>query len=210
MKKYKEGIELEKISESENQPVSAFIMFKSTGNTKRTLEAFDEKNKNIKEKIIVKGQPEWVDKIKVEQGLEPQFLIWNNFRVSEEKKRCKKLGYFIFVFIMVIICVFIISFLKDKKRQSSQFVKGIKCVKQVNNEYAFLDYNAKTEDQNGDFHCYCYSIYLKGTSYIYQQRFPDGQTHCIEWYNSYFWSNLIIYFTGTLIAFFTASSSKIV
>jgi hypothetical protein len=50
--------------------------------------------------------------LKVQNAVEPELLIWENFGVSKISRAFRILFYIIFVFCMLVLCFYIISFLE--------------------------------------------------------------------------------------------------
>ena len=76
--------ELKENSNDTNTPVMAFIIFKSMSNTKRVKNVWDQRQQSKGWRdYFKKPDPKlWLENLTVLNGLEPQFLIWENFRVS--------------------------------------------------------------------------------------------------------------------------------
>ena len=51
--------------------------------------------------------------LNVEQAVEPELLIWENFGVSTSSRFFRLLFYIIFVFAMLVVCIYIISYLEN-------------------------------------------------------------------------------------------------
>ena len=104
-----------------NQAVSAFVLFRSMEGVERAKYGFKTywlertwfsiftccKSEKRKSKML---NGKWLH---VEQAVEPELLIWENFGVSTSSRFFRLMFYIIFVIAMLVGCVYIISYLEN-------------------------------------------------------------------------------------------------
>jgi hypothetical protein len=96
--------------------------------------------------------------LEVERCLEPEFLLWENFGVSNNSRRIRYFIYFIFVVFMLVVCFYIILLLEKAGDAASNEVPDVQCPTEVDINAANIDYYADISVRTGDFHCFCKNL----------------------------------------------------
>jgi hypothetical protein len=123
--KEKYFLSLEKIGKN-NQAVAAFVTFRSMEGVQRAIRGFKSTrlqrgwftlfycctNSRQKSKLF---KNRW---LKVEQAVEPELLIWENFGVGRINRVIRILFYLIFVLFMLVLCFYVVSYLEGAQNKA--------------------------------------------------------------------------------------------
>lgn len=115
-----------------NQAVCAFVLFRSMEGVERVKHAFragrlqrcwfslfwcctSEKRKSrfFNRKWLV-----------LEEAVEPELLLWENFGVSSSSRFFRVIFYFLFVILMLVVCTYIISYLETASNDAQNQIFG--------------------------------------------------------------------------------------
>lgn len=116
-----------------NQPVTAFILFRSMEGVERCIHAYSEwkitkwffqifECLQTEKQKAKKFKGRW---LKVNRGVEPELLLWENFGVTGSSKMIRLFIYIIFVVFMLIFCFYIILVLERASNNASDQVPDI-------------------------------------------------------------------------------------
>lgn len=149
-----------------NQALSAFVLFRSMEGVERAKSGFrshglsrcwfrvfhccrDEKRraKLFHGKHLV-----------VEEAVEPELLLWENFGVSTSSRFFRLLFYILFVFTMLIVCVYVISYLETASNEAESELAGVQCRDGIDALAANLDAGVSSGKRSGDLHCFCKNL----------------------------------------------------
>ena len=132
-------------------------------------------------------------------------LIWENFGVSRRSRFFRAIFYFLFVLVMLAVCIYMITILENASNEAENELSGVQCADNIDAKAANLDYYADQTKRTGDFHCFCKNLLaLEGVKKMEQFLFPlDRATHCREWYQRYL---LIIVVIGGIAVLITVGN----
>lgn len=153
-----------------NQVIAAFVIFRSMEGVLRAKRAFGYSS-------ITKGffrifyccVPEKMQKrklrgkfLRVEEAVEPDLLIWQNFGVTRAQSCLRVLLYIVYVVIMLGGCFLGVVFLENTLNEADKEIPSIACPQvAVTKELAHADWkNFVGTDlkANGNYHCYCKNV----------------------------------------------------
>ena len=139
---------------AESYPVSAFVLFKSFNDRKRVINAFQPNNKRNLLSWWLKtpfSAPIYYDLMYVEEGMEPELLIWPNFSI----KKYLKVIYKVLFWTAFASMVFLSGLFVHQLKSSNQELANIPCEANVDVVSATLDYMGPAQDRNGRYNCFC-------------------------------------------------------
>lgn len=123
----------------------------------------------------------------VEDAVEPEIILWENYGVKSTSRFLRIIFYFVFVFMMLLICFYVVYELEQLSNRTSRSMSDQNCRTNVDPQSANLDYYEDTSKRTGDFECFCKQTYQRdGFNTMISFIFPlDGKKHCPEWFNKY-------------------------
>lgn len=155
-----------KLMNENNQPVSAFVLFRSMEGVERAKHAFrSSKLERFLYKVfkcclseerksrLFNGK--WLH---VEAAVEPELLIWENFGVSRSSRFFRIIFYILFVLFMLVACTYLISTLENASNEAENELSGVQCGTDIDPQAANLDFYADPSKRTGDFHCFCKNL----------------------------------------------------
>jgi hypothetical protein len=104
-------------------------------------------------------------------------MIWENFGIDKKARFWRKIVYFFWVILILIICFYSITNLEKVCQDSDRLVLSVIC-SAVTEQQAITDYSLNDKDRNGDYHCYCKNQYEDPAT-------VDLDVICTEWYDGY-------------------------
>jgi len=82
--------------------------------------------------------------LKVEQAVEPELIIWENFGVRIFNRMFRIIFYIIFVFSLLTLCFYVVSILEQASNVAEKELSGVQCPNVVDAGAANLDFYANS------------------------------------------------------------------
>ena len=145
--------------------------------------------------------------LKVDEAVEPALINWENLGLSRNA-RCFRISILTLISLVLLFAT-TLGILYAKVKENELAKDKVVCNPDVEltQEEALADFLLPEDQQQNSMYCYCRSILWealgkKENPYdLLQEPFPDGESHCWDWFSSYTLAQSLIYLVPFSIVF---------
>ena len=121
--------------------------------------------------------------LRVEDAVEPDHLIWQNFGVSRAQSCMRLLLYIFYVVFMLAVCFFGVVIIENIMKEKDKEIPAIACpAEAITKEQAHADWKNFVADDlkaNGNYHCFCKKVFeTKGLSALLKVKLSKVDGNC--------------------------------